>query len=145
MPWRTVAVVLDDRLLIEELLVGLDGVEGSLHTSMLWYFRSCRAAAAGAGGQLSGPFAALGPDDQESSIASLLTLRDDIGLPEPRLTVPAMAELATRHTRLNLLNLEAVAAAQTMGAIVWLSPPSASGILPGVLDAEEIPWELRPL
>jgi hypothetical protein len=31
--------VLDDRLLIEELLVGLD-VEGERHTTTYWYYRA---------------------------------------------------------------------------------------------------------
>ena len=45
-----------------------------------------------------------------------------------------------RHPRLNLLNLEAVAAGATLDATLWLSPPAASGLLPAVLDAEGIKW-----
>ncbi|HRE01590.1 MAG TPA: hypothetical protein PLV68_09835, partial [Ilumatobacteraceae bacterium] len=52
------AIILDDRLLIEELLVGLD-VEGERHTTTYWYYRACRAAVSGAGGHLSGPFLGL--------------------------------------------------------------------------------------
>ncbi len=136
-------VVLDDRLLIEELLVGLSPAGAAFHTTASWYFRACRAAVAGAGGHLSGPFGALGPEDQGRAIGSLLTLRDDIGLPDPRQTVPVMAGVAARHPRLNLLNLEAVAAAVTLGARIWLSEPAAAGILPGVLEAEQVPWEVR--
>lgn len=135
-------VVLDDRLLIEELLVGLHRPRRrvELHTTTYWYYRACRAAAAGAGGRLSGPFEQLAAGEQQRAILSLLELRDDIGLPDPRVTVPVMADIAGRHPRLNLLNLEAAASARLLGATVWLSAPSAAGILPTVLDAEGVAW-----
>jgi hypothetical protein len=136
------AVVVDDRLLIEELLVGLPRGERdlALHTTAYWYYRACRAAVAGAGGHLSGPFAQLAVPEQEVAILSLLELRDDIGLPDPRATIPVMADIARRHPRLNLLNLEAAAAARVLGATVWLSDGGAAGVLPSVLDAEGLPW-----
>lgn len=133
-------VLLDDRLLIEQLLVGLDADNVELYTTTYWYYRACRASVAGAGGQLSGPFENLDRNEQERAILSLLELPDEIGLPAPRATVPAMARLALRHPRLNLLNLEAVAAATTLAATVWLSPPAARGVLPAVLDAEALAW-----
>jgi hypothetical protein len=138
------AVILDDRLLIEELLVGLAGLppRRALHTTTYWYYRACRAAAAGAGGHLSGPFERLGAELQRRGIVSLLELRDDIGLPDPRATVPVMAAVAGRHARLNLLNLEVVSAAQLLRATVWLSEPSAAGVLPAALEAEGVPWRL---
>jgi hypothetical protein len=136
------AVLLDDRLLIEELLVGVNRRRRQLelYTTAYWYYRACRAAVAGGGGHLSGPFADLARPEQERAILSLLELRDDVGLPDPRSIVPAMAEIARRHPHLNLLNLEAVAAARGLHAEVWLSPPAASGVLPGVLDAEGLTW-----
>lgn len=139
---RELVVLLDDRLLVEELLVGLDcgRRRPTLFTTSYWYYRACRAAVVGAGGHLSGPFEQLGAEEQERAILSLLELREDIGLPDPRQTVPAMAELARRHTQLNLLNLEAVAAAQLLNATVWMSAAAANGVLPGVLDAEGLRW-----
>jgi hypothetical protein len=136
-------VVLDDRLLIEELLVGLRRTRRrvELHTTSYWYYRACRAASAGAGGHLSGPFEQLATGEQERAILSLLELREDIGLPDPRLTVPLIVEVAARHPRLNLLNLEAVALARCLSGAVWLSEESAAGLLPAVLDAEGIAWE----
>ena len=133
---------MDDRLLIEELLVGLDlgRRRPAVYTTTYWYYRACRAAVVGAGGHLSGPFDRLAVAEQERAILSLLELRDDIGLPDPRETVPLMAELSRRHPKLNLLNLEAAAAARLFGAEVWLSPPAADGILPGVLDREDLQW-----
>jgi hypothetical protein len=135
-------VVLDDRLLIEELLVGLPKARRrvELHTTTYWYYRACRAAASGAGGHLSGPFEQLPVGEQEHAVLSLLELRDDIGLPDPRRTVPVMAEIAARHTRLNVLNLEATASARLLRATVWLSEASCAGILPGVLDDEGVAW-----
>jgi hypothetical protein len=143
----TPLVILDDRLLIEELLVGLAKSRRriELFTTSYWYYRACRAATAGAGGHLSGPFEQLAPSDQELAILSLLELRDDIGLPDARATVPAMAVIARRHPRLNLLNLEAVAAASTLGATIWLSEESATGLLPQTLDAEGIGWATVPI
>jgi hypothetical protein len=138
---RDSVVVFDDRLLIEELLVGIpDAASCSLHTTTYWYYRACRAAVAGAGGHLSGPFLQLAGDEQGLAILSLLDLRPDIGLPDPRSTVPAMVDVAGRHPRLNLLNLEAVAVARLRAGTIWLSEEAAEGVLPPVLQAEGIAW-----
>jgi hypothetical protein len=136
-----VNVVIDDRLLIEELLVGIEHNDAAIHTTMYWYYRACRAAVAGAGGHLSGPFSDVPQAEQQRAIASILQLPVNVGLPEARQTVPRMVDVATRHPQLNLLNLEAVAAASTLEAIIWLSPAGASGVLPQILDVEGIPWE----
>ena len=136
------SVVLDDRLLIEELLVGLPKTRRrvALYTTSSWYYRACRAAVLGASGHLSGPFEQLPASEQELAILSLLELRDDVGLPDPRGTVPLMVDIAGRHVRLNLLNLEAAAVARLFRATVWLSEQSAAGVLPGVLDDEKVAW-----
>jgi hypothetical protein len=109
-------VILDDRLLVEELLVG-SGDKVERHTTAYWYYRACRAA-----------------------IRSLLVLPDTIGLPDPRAIVPVMAELSERHPRLNLLNLEAAAAGIVLDATVLLSVEATHGVLPGILDAETVRW-----
>ena len=140
MPRQSRAVVLDDGLLIEELLVGLPKGSTEIHTTSYWYYRACRAAALGAGGHLSGPFDELGEGQQREAIVSLLELREDILLPDPRTTVPAMVRFAGRYPHLNLLNLEAVALGDHLGATLWLSPESANGVLPGILDLEDIGW-----
>ena len=140
-------VLLDDRLLIEELLAGLGAVRPStaLATSSYWYHRACRVAAANGGGWLSGPFDGLPKHQQEHAIHQLLRLRDDIALPDPRATVPLMAELAARRPRLNVLNLEVAAAAISLDATVWLSDRGAAGVLPVVLADERIPWRRVPV
>ena len=135
--------LIDDRLLIASLL-GSDVrfPKGSaVHTTAYWYFRACRAAVAGGAGQLSGPFVALPAAQQALAIQGLLTLPDDIGLPDSRSLVPEMAVVARRHPRLNLLNIEAAAAARLLTATVVLSPQASGGVLPDALDAEGIQWQ----
>lgn len=134
-------VVLDDRVLIEELLVGLQGDTVGLTTTAYWYYRACRAAVLGAEGHLSGPFAQVDDDHQQRAIRSLLQLRDDIALPDPRRTIPEMVNVAERHPRLNLLNLEAVAVGRLLKATMWLSEETTSGVLSAVLEAENVAWE----
>lgn len=134
-------VIIDDRLLIEELLVGLGRDEPVvMHTTSYWYYRACRAAVLGAGGHLSGPFQQLAQAQQERAILTLLELRSDILLPDSRPVVPRMARIARRRPRLNLLNLEAVAVGQVLAGTLWLSVEAASGVLPAVLDEERVDW-----
>jgi len=135
-------VILDDRLLIEELLVGLplDGLH--LATTAYWYYRACRAAVVGAGGHLSGPFTRLDLGHQASAIRSLLELRPEIDLPDPCLTIPAMAKVAEKYPRLNLLNLEVIAAAGLWQATVCLSKEASAGVLPGILETEGLEWRV---
>jgi len=53
--------------------------------------------------------------------------------------------VAGRHLRLNLLNLEAVAVARLLSGTIWLSEQAAEGILPPVLHAERIAWNILPI
>ena len=50
----------------------------------------------------------------------LLQLPERVGLPESRQLVPEMADIARRHPQLNLLNVEATAAARLLSARVLL-------------------------
>ncbi len=134
-------VVLDDRLLIEEVLIGL-GVTGHRYTTSYWYYRACRAAVGGAGGHLSGPFLGLDPVHQAAAIRSLLVLPETIGLPDSRSIVPVMAELSERHPRLNLVSIEAAAAGLVLDATMLLSNEASQGVLPGILNAERIKWRV---
>jgi hypothetical protein len=72
----------------------------------------------------------------------MLQLPDDVELPNPRRLVPEMVAVHQRHRLLNLLNLEAVAAARVLDARVLLSERAAGGILPEILAAEKIPWRV---
>lgn len=113
----------------------------TLSTTSYWYYRARRAAVSGTSGHLSGPFTALDPARQAAAVQAMLELPGDVGLPDPRPLVPEMVRVHSRHPRLNLLNVEATAAARLLGAKVLLSPPSAAGVLPAVLDAEGLAWD----
>lgn len=132
----------DDRLLVAHLLdAPLALPEHSvLATATYWYYRACRAAISGGSGQLSGLFRALDAARQGMAIAAMLGLPDHIELPDPRRVVPEMVAVHRRHPQLNLLNLEAAAAARSLAAGVALSPAAADGVLPAILDEEAIDW-----
>jgi len=144
---RSAVVLIDDRVLVEELLVGLRWGRSRpiVYTTQYWYYRACRAAVAGAGGHLSGPFEQLAAAEQQRAILSLLELSENIELPDPRVTAPLMAEVARLHPTLNLLNVAATAAAMVLDAEVWLSAPAANGILPSVLEAQRARWRTAQL
>lgn len=135
--------LIDDRLLVARL-VGekIRLPRAGLTTTSYWYCRACRAAIVGGAGQLSGPFALLESREQAAAIATLLSLPEDIALPDPRELVPAMVAMHQRHPQLNLMTLEAAAAAGLFGARVLLSTRAAEGILPTILDEERIPWRV---
>lgn len=139
----TNSVLIDDRLLIAHLLEAKLALpkRAELYTTSYWYYRACRAAVAGSAGQLSGPFRALPAAEQARAVQGLLQLPERVGLPESRRLVPKMADVAGRHPRLNLLNVEATAAARELSARVLLSPPASRGILPAALADEDIRWD----
>lgn len=132
--------LIDDRLLIEELLVGLHLDTAELWTTTYWYYRACRAATLGSAGHLSGPFERLPREHHATAVLSLLELPETIRIADARSVVPAMAHMASHHPQLNLLNLEVAASAAVLGATVALSAAGARGVLPAVLDAEGIAW-----
>lgn len=113
-----------------------------LFTTSYWYCRACRAAVVGGSGQLSGPFARLTADEQAAAIGAMLVLPENIVLPDPRLLVPEMVRQHQRHPQLNVMNVEAVAAASLLEARVLLSSRASDGVLPQVLDAEGLVWKV---
>lgn len=135
-------LLIDDRLLVAHLVgAPLDLPEhDSLLTTSYWYYRACRAAVGGGNGRLSGPFRALDAMRQGEAIAAMLHLPDHVGLPDPRLLVPEMVAIHRRHPQLNLLNIEAAAAARLLVGHVALSSSAAAGVLPAILETERIEW-----
>lgn len=136
-------ILIDDRLLVA-YLVGAPlhlPCHRSIATTTYWYYRACRAAVAGGTGQLSGPFRALAPTRQGEAIAAMLHLPDDVELPDPRRLVPEMVAVHRRHPQINVMNVEAAAAARLLAARVALSSAAARGVLPAVLDEEQIDWD----
>ena len=84
----------------------------------------------------------LAADEQAAAIGAMLVLPDDIALPDPRLLVPEMVRMHQRHSQLNVMNVEAVAAASLLEARVLLSSRASEGVLPQVLDAEGLAWKV---
>jgi hypothetical protein len=124
-----VTLVIDDQLLSivlrGERLPGQLDSSRPIFTTGYWYVRLCQA---GLGvvdrpGALSGPFEALPPDRRERARAAVLELPEEIGLISLRELGPVIAQLRARH-QLNILSIEAVAAAVHLDAAVALSTSS---------------------
>lgn len=101
----------------------LDGRD--LFTTGYWYVRLCQAVLGGRGvsGTLSGPFASL-PDGLRSRVtAAVMQLPDAIGLVSLRELAPLIGQLRREHS-LNILGMEALAAASYLHADVFLHAPS---------------------
>lgn len=108
-----------------------------LYTTGHWYVRLCQAAlgANDRTGVLSRPFAQLSPDLRDRALRAVLDLPDGIGLLSLRRLGPTIAQLRRRH-QLNILGIEALAAAAVLGAHVHLSAPSP--FLEAALDIENV-------
>jgi hypothetical protein len=123
-----VTVALIDDQLLGQVLRGRRPrslASAELHTTGYWYVRLCQAAL-GANertGVLSRPFAELSPSLRDKALRAVLDLPDDIGMLSLRHLGPTIAQLRQHH-QLNVLGLEALAAASILGAKVFLSAPS---------------------
>ena len=108
-----------------------------LYTTGYWYVRLCQAAL-GANertGVLSRPFSELAPDLRVKALKAVLDLPDSIGMLSLRELGPTIAELRQHH-QLNILGIEALAAASLLGAHVHLSAPSP--MLETALESENL-------
>ena len=96
-----------------------------LFTTGHWYVRLCQAVLRSdeRTGVVSRPFADLSPELRERARNAVLELPSGIGLISLRELAPTIATLRERH-HLNILGIEAVAAATHLGAKVYLSAPS---------------------
>lgn len=109
------------------------GVE--VFTTGYWYVRLCQAVltASTQPGKLSGPFLDLPESARSRAIDALLALPEEIGLVSLRDLGPIIGRLRSRH-QLNILSMEALAAATYLKAQVLLSAQSPS--LEAALKAE---------
>ena len=132
--------LLDDRCLRSvlmndmsaELRIALRSRE--LATTGAWLYRLCQATAnATVTGSLSGPIASLEPKFRQRVLDQLVRLPPSIRIADLRQLAWPMATLVQRH-RLNFLNLEAVSAAQYLGAELVLGSQQSQLLL----DACEI-------
>ena len=118
--------LVDDRVL-SGLLRGVSPPhpDESVYTTGCWYVRLCQAALSSPiSGALSGSFTELPPRLLPGALQTLLELPDDIGLVSLRTLAPLIGQLRTRHRKINLLSVEALAAALYLNADVYLLTPS---------------------
>lgn len=96
-----------------------------LYTTGCWYVRLCQAVlgARARTGVLSGPFVDLPDEMRNRALVAVLELPDDIGLLSLCELGPAIAQLRQGHP-LNILSIEALAAATHLQANVYLSATS---------------------
>ena len=118
--------LIDDQWLGRVLLGADPPIAGAdTYTTGYWYVRLCQAVlgATERSGVLSSPFSALPPRSRAAALEGLLMLPDTIGLLSLRELAPLIGQLRERHD-LNILGMEALAAATRLEATVFLSAPS---------------------
>jgi hypothetical protein len=104
-------------------------------TTGYWYVRLCQAVftATSQPGRLSGPFLDLPEPTRSRAIDALVVLPESIGLLSLRDLGPSLGRLRGRY-KLNILGMEALAAAIHLDAAVQLSARSPK--LEAALEAE---------
>lgn len=134
--------LVDDQILGSLLRGGEPPSPGEpVFTTGCWYVRLCHAVmnASERAGVLSGPFTTQPPSIRQQAVSKLMELPDGIGLLSLRTLGPLMGGLRRRH-RLNLLGMEALAAAVHLQADVFLA--SESPQLQDALQAEDLRVEV---
>jgi hypothetical protein len=130
-------IVIDDHLVLL-LLLGHEPPElrplgGVVSTTGLWYHRLCRALAdSTVTGALSRSLGNVDLHLAGQVVRSVIELPESIGLISLRTLGWPMAELLASGVRLNLLSLEALATAESLGADLCLA---ASDTNPPLIEA----------
>lgn len=128
----SVALV-DDHLLLRLLLGEVPHIgpkRTTLATTGIWYHRLCRALAGPSTvGSLSRQLGEVDASLAAGALGAVLDLPDDIEMVSMRTLGWPMADLVHRGARLNLLSLEALAAARHLRAVIWLSSDDDNGPL----------------
>jgi hypothetical protein len=122
-----VDVIVDDHLLLRLLLddppSGLRSAGAQVLTTGLWYHRLCRAVGSDAViGRMSRSLGAAAPGVAASAISAIIELPATVGLLSLRDLAWPMARLLGGGVRLNLMSLEALAAADYQNAEICLAP-----------------------
>jgi hypothetical protein len=125
-PVATVDVVVDDHLLLDILLKeeppDLRRPGERVFTTGLWYHRLCRALGNRAvTGSLSRSLGSVDSVVATAAVRAATALPDTIGLLSLRELAWPMARLLDDGVRLNLMSLEALAAAEEQGAELCLA------------------------
>jgi hypothetical protein len=127
-------VLLDDHLLLRVLLDDepptLRPGGATIATTGLWYHRLCRALADDTIiGSMSRRLGAVDDAVATDVVGAVIELPDTVELVSLRELAWPMAELVHTGVRLNLLSLEALAAARQLGAEICLAERDANGPL----------------
>jgi len=140
------AVVVDDHLLLRVLLGDepsqLRPRGGRLITTGLWYHRLARALAnPTVTGALSRSLGGVDGQLAAAAITAVIDLPETVGLASLRTLAWPMARLLADGARLNLMSLEALAAAHHHGAAICLDPSDTN--IPLVAAAQDRGVEVR--
>jgi len=139
-------LVVDDHLLLRVLLDdeprSLRPAGATLATTGLWYHRLCRALADDAvTGSMSSRLGAVGDDIAAHVLAAVIELPGTVDVVSLRTLAWPMAELVHGGARLNLLSLEALAAARHLSAAICLAEVDDNATLRSA--AEHVDVEIR--
>jgi hypothetical protein len=140
-------VVVDDHLLLRILLddepADLRPGGARVFTTGLWYHRLCRALGSPrVTGPLSGRLGPATPSMAEAAVGAVTTLPETVGLVPLRDLAWPMARLVNTGMRLNLLSLEAAAAAEHLGAELCLAAADENPPLLAAASDRGIPARL---
>jgi hypothetical protein len=140
-----VTLLVDDQILAAHLRGRSVVPPGErLYTTGYWYVRLCLAVRRRAGGTLSGPFAALPPQQRTAAVSAVLQLPTEIGLLSLCQLGPLIGELGTRHEPMNVLTREALAAAVELSATAVIAEGNENRTLIAALEAEGLPFTVTP-
>lgn len=137
--------LLDDHLLLRVLLDDTSGlpVTGPMATTGLWYHRLGRALiASSVAGSMSRRLEGLDDERARGVIGSVTTLPPDVDLVSLRTLATPMARLVADGCRLNLMSLEALAAAEHLGATIHLAAADANEPLVREAGRRRVPVEV---
>jgi hypothetical protein len=132
-----VDVIVDDHILLQILLgeepPDLRGPGARIFTTGLWYHRLCRAVSIHeVTSSMSRRLGRADPAVAAATARAITTLPETIGLVSLRELAWPMAQLLQDGVRLNLMSLEALAAAEGQGAELCLAAADEN---PQLLDA----------
>ena len=137
-------MLVDDHILLS-LLLGEEPPElrprgGFIATTGLWYHRLCRALADQAVvGSMSRRLGSVSPEVAAGVIAAVIELPESIELVSLRALGWPMGELVRDGARLNLLSLEALAAARLLGAEICCAQGNENELLMDAARAHAVP------
>lgn len=137
-------VIVDDHLLLRLLLDDeprdLRPRGGRVSTTGLWYHRLCRALAdTTVTGPMSRSLGDVDPHVAAATVVAVTALPDTIGLTSLRSLAWPMAQLIATGVRLNLMSLEALAAARLLDGEICLAAADDNPPLIAAAHDQDVP------